>query len=158
MQESERLLTPESRTNTAPTWLVRVLYDGDCPLCAREITTLRRLDRGRGRIDFEDIAAPGFDASPYGVDHAELMARIHGVLPDGTRIEGVEVFRRLYGAVGLGWLVAPTRWPLLRPLFDAAYRAFARNRLRWTGRLAKAGERCTHEACAAPRAKGSTAD
>ena len=74
------------------------------------------------------------------------MARIHGVLSDGTRIVGVEVFRRADPAVGLGWLVAPTRWPLLRPLADAAYRWFARNRLRLTGR----GEVCTADRCGLP--------
>lgn len=115
-------------------WQVRVLYDGDCPLCRREIAGLRKLDRGRGRIDFEDIAALGFDAARYGTDHATLMARIHAVLPDGRLIEGVEVFRRAYAAVGLGWLLAPTRWPGLRRLADAGYRWFARNRLRLTGR------------------------
>jgi predicted DCC family thiol-disulfide oxidoreductase YuxK len=117
-----------------PSWEIRVLFDGDCPLCRREIALLRRRDAGRGRIAFEDISAPGFDASRYGLDLDTAMRRIHGVLPDGSVIEGVEVFRRLYAAVGLGWLVAPTRWPLLRPLFDAAYAAFARNRLRLTGR------------------------
>jgi predicted DCC family thiol-disulfide oxidoreductase YuxK len=123
---------------------IKVLYDGECPLCAREIAFLRRRDR-RGLIAFEDIAAPDFDATHYGLDHATVMSRIHGVLPDGTLIEGVEVFRRLYTAVGLGWLVAPTRWPLLRGLFDRAYRLFARNRLRWTGRADAA---CTSESCA----------
>ena len=121
---------------------VRILFDGECPLCAREVALLRRLDRGRGRIDFEDIAAPGFDAARYGRTHAELMARIHGVVPGERVIEGVEVFRRAYAAVGLGWLVAPTRWPLLRPIADAAYRWFARNRLRLTGRAACDGDRC----------------
>ena len=112
---------------------IKVLYDGDCPLCAREIAFLRSRNR-RGLIAFEDIAAPGFDAARYGLDQRTLMSRIHGVLADGTVIEGVEVFRRLYTAIGLGWLVAPTRWPLLRGLFERAYRVFARNRLRWTGR------------------------
>ena len=112
----------------------RLLYDGECPLCRREVAALRRLDRGRGRLGLEDISAAGFDARAYGVSQADLMARIHGVLPDGRLVEGVEVFRRAYAAVGLGWLIAPTRWPLLRPLADAAYRAFARNRLRLTGR------------------------
>jgi predicted DCC family thiol-disulfide oxidoreductase YuxK len=121
---------------------IRVLYDGECPLCAREVAMLRRLDRGRGRVDFEDIAAPDFDPARHGHTHAELMARIHGVLPDGAVIEGVEVFRRAYAAVGLGWLVAPTRWPILRPLADAAYRWFARNRLRLTGRDDCPSERC----------------
>ena len=123
---------------------ITFLYDGDCPLCAREVAMLRRLDRGRGRLDLEDIATPGFDASRYGRTQHELMARIHGALPDLSVVEGVEVFRLAYAAVGLGWLVAPTRWPLLRPLADAAYRWFARNRLRLTGRSAV----CDSERCA----------
>jgi predicted DCC family thiol-disulfide oxidoreductase YuxK len=125
-------------------WEVRVLYDGECPLCAREIAMLRRMDRGRGRIDFEDITAPDFDARRYGATQHDLMARIHAVLPGGTLIEGVEVFRRAYAAVGFGWLVAPTRWPLVRPLAETAYRWFARNRLRLTGR----GDTCESDRCA----------
>lgn len=131
-------------------WQIKVLFDGDCPLCRREIRFLRRIDDGRGRIAFEDIADPAFDPGRYGTDLDTLMARIHGVLPDGALIEGVEVFRRAYGAVGLGWLVAPTRWPGLRRLAEAAYRAFARNRLRLTGR----SDACHGRACepgAAPR-------
>jgi predicted DCC family thiol-disulfide oxidoreductase YuxK len=64
----------------------------------------------------------------------QLMARIHAVLPNGELVEGVEVFRQAYAAVGLGWLMAPTRWPGLRRVADLAYRVFATNRLRWTGR------------------------
>jgi len=117
-------------------WHIRVLYDGECPLCSREIRFLASRDRGRGRIQFEDISHPSFDAGRYGLDAAQVMGRIHGVLPRGEIVEGVEVFRRAYTAVGLGWLLAPTRWPGLRRLADAAYRIFARNRLRWTGRSA----------------------
>ena len=123
---------------------IRVLYDGECPLCSREIRFLERRDRGRGRIQFEDIADPGFDPHGYGVEAGELMARIHGVLPSGDLIEGVEVFRRAYSAVGLGWLMAPTRLPGLRNLADLAYRIFARNRLRWTGR---ASDACVDDQC-----------
>jgi len=115
-------------------WQIRVIHDGECPLCSREIRFLERRDRGLGRIQFEDLSRPDFDATEYGLDAARVMARIHGVLPDGSVVEGVEVFRRAYAAVGLGWLVAPTRWPGLRRLVDLAYRIFARNRLRWTGR------------------------
>ena len=111
-----------------------LLYDGDCPLCSREVAMLRRRDRGRGRLGLVDIAAQDFDAARYGRSQESLMARIHGVLPDGTVVEGMEVFRRAYAAVGLGWVLAPSRWPLLGRGFDAAYRWFARNRLRLTGR------------------------
>jgi predicted DCC family thiol-disulfide oxidoreductase YuxK len=114
---------------------VEVFHDGACPLCAREIRVLRNLDR-RGRIRFVDIAAEGFDAASVGLPRETLMDRIHGRLPDGTLIEGVEVFRRLYAAVGFGPLVALTRLPGVRQLLDVAYHAFARNRLRLTGRCA----------------------
>ncbi|TFG95331.1 MAG: DUF393 domain-containing protein [Myxococcales bacterium] len=124
-------------------WRIRVLYDGDCPLCSREIRFLERRDRGRGSLLFENIADPSFDPGAYRVEARDLMARIHGVLPDGTLVEGVEVFRQAYAAVGLGWLVAPTRWPGIRRLADLAYRIFARNRLRWTGRASACeAERC----------------
>lgn len=126
-----------------PSWQIRVLYDGECPLCTREIRFLERCDRGRGRVDFEDIAAPAFDPTVYGLDTDALMARIHGVLPDGSVVEGLEVFRRVYAGVGLGWLVAPTRWPILRSVTELAYRVFASNRLRWTGRA----PRCESTVC-----------
>jgi len=125
---------------------LRVLFDGDCPLCSREIQLLERLDRGRGRIAFEDIAQPDFDPALYGLDAERVMARMHGVLQDGRIVEGMEVFRRAYAAVGLGWLLAPTGWPLLRDVCDAGYRVFARNRLRWTGR----GAECQSSRCALP--------
>jgi predicted DCC family thiol-disulfide oxidoreductase YuxK len=126
----------------ASDWHIKLLYDGDCPLCGREVAFLRRRDRC-GRIAFEDIAAPGFEPARYGLERADVMARMHGVLPDGRVVEGMEVFRRAYAAIGLGALLAPTGWPLLRPLFDRAYAVFARNRLRWTGR-------CEDGSCALP--------
>lgn len=120
---------------------LRLFFDGACPLCSREVAALKRLDRGRGRLEFVDIAQPGFEAAGYGIEHERLMAKMHAQLSDGTWVEGMEVFRRAYAAVGLGWFLAPTGWPLLRPLFDAAYRWFARNRLRLTGRRrCEAGE------------------
>lgn len=119
---------------------VEVFFDGDCPVCRREIDLLRRLDR-KDRVRFTDISTPTFDASAVGVPWQTLMDSIHGRLPDGTLIEGVEVFRRLYAAVGLGWLVAPTRWPGVAQVADRAYALFAKNRLRLTGR-------CQDGACA----------
>lgn len=125
----------------------RVLIDGHCPLCRREAALLQRLDRGRGRLAMEDIAEPGYEPSHVGRTLDELMGTIHGVLPDGTIVTGMEVFRRAYAAVGLGWLLAPTGWPGLRPLFDRLYRWFARNRLRLTGRGSVA---CESDRCRAP--------
>lgn len=115
------------------TFDIEVYYDGACPMCSREIRLLRRLDR-RQRIRFVDIAAAEFEAKTLGVSQQALMERIHGRLPDGTLLEGVEVFRRLYAAVGFRWIVSLTRLPGVASLLDAAYSWFARRRLRLAGR------------------------
>jgi predicted DCC family thiol-disulfide oxidoreductase YuxK len=114
-------------------WQIEVFYDGACPLCLREIRFLRRLDR-RGRIRYTDISSEDFQAEDHGRTLDLFMSEIHGRLPDGTWVRGVEVFRRLYAAVGLGPLVWVTRLPIITGLLDIAYRVFARNRLRWTRR------------------------
>lgn len=114
-------------------WQVQVFYDGACPLCAREIRILRHLDR-KHRIWFTDIGGPEFDAAAWGSTQRTLMDRIHGRLPDGRWIEGVEVFRQLYRAVGLGWVSWWMGLPGVAQIMNWSYQIFARNRLRWTGR------------------------
>lgn len=125
---------PDPSDKPGADWEIRILLDGQCPLCAKEGRLLERLDAGRGRIDLEDLSAPDFDPTVYGLDQATIEARIHGILPDGSIVEGVEVFTRAYTAVGLGWLVVPAQWPGIRWILDGLYRVFARNRLRITGR------------------------
>ena len=125
-------------------WRIKVLIDGACPLCHREAQLWRRLDRGRGRIVLEDISSADFDAARYGLTREQVMDQIHGILPSGAVVRGMEVFRRAYAAVGFGWVLAPTGWPLLRPVCNRSYQWFARNRLRITGRGG-----CGTEACSA---------
>ena len=79
--------------------------------------------------------APGYDEARYGgIDYRSAMARIHGLSADGAVLKDVAVFRRAYELVGLGWLYAPSRWPLLQSVIDGLYRLWARLRLRLTGR------------------------
>lgn len=48
----------------------------------------------RGRMRFTDLTVQGFAASEVGVPWDDLMATLHGRLPDGRIVKGVEVFRR----------------------------------------------------------------
>ncbi|QDT41859.1 hypothetical protein Pan241w_19270 [Gimesia alba] len=112
---------------------LEVFFDGACPLCRKEISMIRRLDR-RHRILFTDISEPEFDIKIYGKSMDQLMEEIHARLPDGTWVTGVEVFRRLYSAIGCRWLVLPTRLPGISHFLDLTYRVFAKNRLKLTGR------------------------
>ncbi len=107
-----------------------LLYDARCAVCALEMDHLRERgqQRGDGRLVFIDISAPGFDPLPYGATLAAMNAEIHAIRPDGSVLRGVPVLRLAYAAVGLGWVLRPTGWAPLRPLFDAGYRVFARHR------------------------------
>lgn len=113
--------------------VLEVFYDSECPLCNREIAVLRWMDR-RERVQFTDIASPSFDASCYKRADNEFVDEIQGRLASGEWITGVEVLRQLYSAVGFRWLMLPTRLPGISHLLEWAYRIFARNRLKWTGR------------------------
>lgn len=125
-------------------WPFKLLYDGDCPFCVREIEWLQRRDRHE-RLIFENIASPDFRPQSYGLKLEEVTAAIHGVHPDGRVVTGMEVLRQAYSAAGMGWLMAPTKWPGLKWVFDALYRLFARNRI-GLGRMF--GRSCPTNVCA----------
>lgn len=112
---------------------IEVFFDGECPLCTREVNMIRRKDK-LGHILFTDIAAPGFDARSRGYSMQELMDEIRAELPCGTRISGVEVFRRMYDLIGMGPLVSVTRLWGVRQGLDGLYKVWAKNRLKLTGR------------------------
>ena len=133
-----RCLQKSSEVSAMGHW-VEVFYDGDCPLCLREIRVLQWFDKTRNRILFTDISASDFEAANYGKQQSDLMAEIHGRMPNGDWIIGVEVFRQLYRAIGLGPLVWISRMPGLSHLLGIGYSFFAKYRLPLTGRCAQDG-------------------
>ncbi|MCS6289907.1 MAG: DUF393 domain-containing protein [Nitrospira sp.] len=91
-----------------------VFYDGACPICAREMALMKRLDRTR-RLTLLDFSPAGFDAAPTGLAAADLSAVLHAQWADGTVITGIDVFRAMWEAVGLGLLSRLNRLPLVAP-------------------------------------------
>ena len=124
-------------------WQFKLLYDGQCPFCMLEIKWLSHWNR-EGCLAFEDISDPNFNPSQYGVTLDELMGVLHGVYPDGRIVTRLDTFREAYRTVGLGWLIAPTEWPILRWIFDGLYFLFARYRVP-VGRLF--GRNCQTGTC-----------
>lgn len=114
--------------NIAPSnYPLTLYYDGLCPVCNLEMDNLKARNH-QNLLRFVDISVPFFDPAPLGVSLQALDALIHAKRPDGSLVVGVEVFRMAYSAVGLGRWFAPTALPGLKPLADAAYAVFARNR------------------------------
>ena len=118
-------IVPTPATRSAIPSLI-VWHDGACPLCAREIAFMRRLDRA-GRIDFVDAADASL-ACP--LDRAAMLARLHA-MEDGVMLSGAAAFAAMWRAIPvlrpLGLLA---RWPLVARALEAAYRAFLRVRPR----------------------------
>ena len=107
--------------------MVKVWYDGACPLCLREIALMRRLDR-RGAITFIDVAEGSDQSCP--VDRAQLLARFHAE-EEGVIHSGAAAFAAMWRAIPLlRPLGLAARWsPVLR-LLEAAYVRFLKVRPR----------------------------
>ena len=121
--------------NQPPSWKIKLLYDGECPLCVREVNFLMKRDAGRGLVAFVDIAADDYNPQENGgVDYETAMGRIHAVLPEGTLVKNVEVFRRVYETLGMGWVYAATKLPIVGAIANFLYSIWADLRLSLTGR------------------------
>lgn len=119
----------------APSWQIELLYDSQCPLCVREVNFLQKRDAGRGLVAFVDIADDRYNPEAHGgIDYETAMGRIHAVLPDGTTVKNVEVFRRIYEILGMGWVYAVTKLPIVGAIANWLYEIWADWRLPLTGR------------------------
>ncbi|KAH0906083.1 hypothetical protein HID58_037910 [Brassica napus] len=108
----------QSKNNDEPkpkpeNWKIKMLYDGDCPLCMREVNMLKERNEEYGTIKFVDISSN--DYSPQenqGLNYKTVMGQIHAIQSDGNVVTGVEI-----GKVA-----------------DAVYDFWAKYRLQVTGR------------------------
>lgn len=122
-----------------------LFYDGHCPLCMREIAHLRRWNSA-GQVQFVDITSADFTERYPQIDRDAAMAVLHGQLPDGRVITGVDVTVEAWNRVGKGHWVRWLKWPGVRWVSPALYRLFARHRHR-LARLLTGESRCTEDDC-----------
>lgn len=80
---------------------IKVWFDGACPLCIREISLMRRLDKDDA-INFIDVSEDADPSCP--IDQKELLARFHAE-EDGKVLSGAAAFAAMWRAI-----------PTLRPL------------------------------------------
>lgn len=111
---------------TQPQWPLTLFYDGECPLCLREIRMFQRRNQA-GQLHLLDIAAPDTEPLP-GLTRQEMLDCLHARFHDGQRVTGIDATYWSYRAVGLGWLVSPLRWGWARPAWQWGYRQFCRLR------------------------------
>ena len=111
-----------------------LLFDGGCPLCLREVKFLRSRDT-LDNISFINIDSPKYQPDLYsGISYKDAMGRIHAINESGEILKDVAVFREAYRLIGLGWIYAPTSWPILGSVIDLVYKLWAQYRLPLTRR------------------------
>jgi demethoxyubiquinone hydroxylase (CLK1/Coq7/Cat5 family) len=117
-----------------------VLYDGACPLCAREIAHYRGLPA------LQPLAWVDVSALPEGpvadrLTRCEALTRMHVVAPDGSVVSGARAFMAMWARLPRWrWLARVAAVPPLPSLLEAMYRGFLRLRPALKARL-RAGER-----------------
>jgi predicted DCC family thiol-disulfide oxidoreductase YuxK len=118
--------TPASQPPVSQRRDVTVWYDGECPLCLREIRLMRRLDK-RDAIEFIDV----HDGLDCPLDPMVLLARFHAREGQGVPVSGAAAFAAMWRAIPLlrplGLLA---RNPVVLAVLEQAYRMFLRFRPR----------------------------
>ncbi|MBV33733.1 MAG: thiol-disulfide oxidoreductase DCC [Porticoccaceae bacterium] len=104
-----------------------IFFDGRCALCAKEMESLKELDR-HNRITFENIFAHDFAKNYASVNVEDANRVLQGMKDTGELIYGLDVTVLAWTLVGKGKWVAPLRWPIIKQIADVAYIFFARNR------------------------------
>ena len=105
-----------------------VLYDGACPLCAREIAIYRR-QKGADAIRWIDIRQHPESEIPLGLSRIEVLSRFHVIRSDGELAIGVAAFVELWKRLPAFQLLA--RLASLPPVFfiiEIGYTIFLRIR------------------------------
>ncbi len=72
---------------TTPT--LTLFYDGQCPLCVREMSQLKKLDK-HGRLCFEDILAPDFNERFPQLSIQRANRIMHAQRSDGVMLEALD--------------------------------------------------------------------
>jgi 3-demethoxyubiquinol 3-hydroxylase len=110
---------------------LKVLYDGGCPLCRREIAHVKGLAerQGDGALCFVDISEGASDDQAYAEERSKLLARFHVERDDGSRLDGAAAFVAMWERLpGWRWLARIARLPGVMPLLELAYRGFLKVR------------------------------
>ena len=111
-----------------------IFFDGGCPLCRREVDFLQSRNQ-KGHLGFIDINSSDFSLDlKYGITYKQAMERIHALKIDGSIIKDIKVFQEAYDLIGLGWIYAPTKLPILDKFIEFIYGLWAKYRLKITFR------------------------
>ncbi|MEM1285363.1 MAG: DUF393 domain-containing protein [Pseudomonadota bacterium] len=99
-----------------------VYYDGNCPLCQREIAFYQRR-KGQDAVHWHDVSVSEMASSD--LDRNDALKRFHIRRPDGSLVSGAQAFAELLKTLpSLRWLGHLLSIPPISWLAELGYRAF----------------------------------
>jgi predicted DCC family thiol-disulfide oxidoreductase YuxK len=126
---AETLEDRDSKTN------LKLLYDGECPICKREICMLQKKE-SQTKIKFIDISSKEFSSfENNNIDYNTAMSQIHAIDGRGNLLVGIPAFATVYARCQLLVISTLLRIPFIKKILKPLYTLFAKNRLWFTGRM-----------------------
>ena len=122
-----------------------IFYDSACPLCSNEMAQLKKHDRLH-KIHLEDLNSADLLTRYPNLDIEKANTILHGLTSDGKMLLGLDVTAMAWGLTGKHCWVKLLRLPLIKPVADKAYLAFAKNRYN-ISYLLTGKKRCTSKSC-----------
>ena len=99
-------------------------YDGQCPLCTREIRALEKC--GTPLLLLVDIH--GHEPGPDDPDRQAMLRRLHMRTGDGQWLVGVDATIQAWSHTRWRLLFKPLGWPILQSWVSRIYEYWARRR------------------------------
>ncbi|WP_394205165.1 thiol-disulfide oxidoreductase DCC family protein [Shewanella waksmanii] len=122
-----------------------IFYDGQCPLCSAEMKQLKQHD-DYDAIALEDLNQAGFAEKFPEIDPVRANVILHGKDDKGQVLLGLDVTYLAWMLVGKKYRVAFLRWPVVKPVADMFYLAFAKHRYT-ISYLLTGKKRCDSDSC-----------
>lgn len=114
---------------------LKLLYDGECPICKREICFLQKKNI-QNKVNFIDISAKEFSSfENNNIDYNTAMSQIHAIDSKGNLLVGIAAFAAVYASCQQLVISTLLRIPFLKIILKPLYSLFAKKRLWLTGRL-----------------------
>ena len=107
--------------------MVTLFYDGNCPLCMKEIHLLRRYNT-KQRLRLVDIHSEAFETLYPQVDKQAADGLLHAIDDKGQLLTGLDANVAVWQAVGKHKWLKVLRWPVVRWFADRGYTLFAKHR------------------------------
>lgn len=105
--------------------MITVFYDGKCGLCRREIAHYKRI-APVGVFDWVDITIDESAIQQIGISYTEGLKLLHATDAKGKLHVGVDAFLLIWQQIPRWRVLAIiVSLPILRPVANSAYRAFA---------------------------------